>query len=43
MNINVATWGRLMKRALPPNCSEATTLSPPNQVTSPGMVVTYIL
>ncbi|CAL1534835.1 unnamed protein product, partial [Lymnaea stagnalis] len=22
MNINVATWGRLMKRSLPPNCSD---------------------
>ena len=36
MNINVATWGRLMKRALPQNCNETNTLSPPNQITSPG-------
>eukprot|EP00106_Octopus_bimaculoides_P000172 XP_014767614.1 PREDICTED: serine/threonine-protein kinase N2-like [Octopus bimaculoides] len=32
MNINVATWGRLMKRAfpsLPPNCGEGGVYSPP--------------
>ncbi|XP_071802634.1 serine/threonine-protein kinase N2-like isoform X2 [Asterias amurensis] len=29
MNINVATWGRLMKRAIPPNCNSPSTLSPP--------------
>ncbi|XP_054715930.1 serine/threonine-protein kinase N-like [Uloborus diversus] len=30
MNINVATWGRLMKRAMPQACSDqATTISPP--------------
>ncbi|XP_042896261.1 serine/threonine-protein kinase N2 isoform X2 [Parasteatoda tepidariorum] len=30
MNINVATWGRLMKRAMPQNCSEQpATISPP--------------
>ncbi|XP_022110838.1 serine/threonine-protein kinase N2-like [Acanthaster planci] len=28
MNINVATWGRLMKRAIPPTCTSPTTLSP---------------
>jgi serine/threonine protein kinase len=38
MNINVATWGRLMKRALPENCSDPKTLSPPNQITSPGIM-----
>ena len=42
MNINVATWGRLMKRALPPNCSDTNTLSPPSQLTSPGMATDYI-
>ena len=36
MNINVATWGRLMKRALPQNCNDTNTLSPPNQISSPG-------
>ncbi|XP_045203432.2 serine/threonine-protein kinase N2-like isoform X2 [Mercenaria mercenaria] len=30
MNINVATWGRLMKRAIPPQCAESTSaFSPP--------------
>ncbi|CAH1785990.1 unnamed protein product [Owenia fusiformis] len=38
MNINVATWGRLMKRALPPDCSEPKTLSPQTQITSPGIM-----
>ena len=28
MNINVATWGRLMKRAIPQNCTSPTTFSP---------------
>ncbi|KAL4218900.1 Serine/threonine-protein kinase N2 [Mactra antiquata] len=28
MNINVATWGRLMKRAIPPQCSESSSTSP---------------
>uniref|UniRef100_T1J1B0 protein kinase C n=1 Tax=Strigamia maritima TaxID=126957 RepID=T1J1B0_STRMM len=31
MNINVATWGRLMKRAIPQACSENTTTSPIHQ------------
>lgn len=30
MNINVATWGRLMKRAMPPCSDQSTTLSPPS-------------
>ncbi|XP_078493562.1 serine/threonine-protein kinase N2-like isoform X2 [Ciona intestinalis] len=29
MNINIATWGRLMKRAIPP-CNEPSTFSPPS-------------
>jgi len=28
MNINIATWGRLMKRAIPPSCSGPETYSP---------------
>ena len=37
MNINVATWGRLMKRAIPQQCAEAPgTFSPQSRVTSPG-------
>lgn len=40
MNINVATWGRLMKRALPHECREnATALSPASQISSPGTVL----
>ncbi|XP_013394194.1 serine/threonine-protein kinase N2 isoform X3 [Lingula anatina] len=37
MNINVATWSRLMiKRAIPQTCSsESSALSPPMQITSP--------
>lgn len=36
MNINVATWGRLMKLAAPPGCSDSpSTVSPP-QITSPA-------
>ena len=47
MNINVATWGRLMKRSLPPNCADLNeTTTDPNQVTSPdpgrGTPVTQI-
>lgn len=38
MNINVATWGRLVKRALPPQCNDVTTMSPPNQIISPGIM-----
>ncbi|VDI69908.1 serine/threonine-protein kinase N2-like isoform X1 [Mytilus galloprovincialis] len=39
MNINVATWGRLMKRALPHECREnATALSPASQISSPGIM-----
>ncbi|XP_070582151.1 serine/threonine-protein kinase N2-like [Ptychodera flava] len=34
MNINVATWGRLMKRAIPPTCSTPTTMSPHSQQSS---------
>ncbi|XP_006816478.1 serine/threonine-protein kinase N2-like [Saccoglossus kowalevskii] len=35
MNINVATWGRLMKRAIPSHsCSSPTTLSPHSQASS---------
>ena len=29
MNINVATWGRLMKRAIPPQCADTNAFSPP--------------
>jgi len=36
MNIDVATWSRLMKRALPQNCNDPTTLSPPNQLNAAG-------
>ncbi|XP_038063886.1 serine/threonine-protein kinase N2-like [Patiria miniata] len=35
MNINVATWGRLMKRAIPPTCTSPTTLSPQGLPTVP--------
>ncbi|XP_050406915.1 serine/threonine-protein kinase N2 isoform X1 [Patella vulgata] len=39
MNINVATWGRLMKRALPPNCADNDNMrSPPSNMTSPGIM-----
>ncbi|OWF37474.1 serine/threonine-protein kinase N2-like isoform X1 [Mizuhopecten yessoensis] len=41
MNINVATWGRLMKRALPipTQCSDnSNVLSPPGPIASPGIV-----
>ncbi|XP_041370542.1 serine/threonine-protein kinase N2-like isoform X2 [Gigantopelta aegis] len=38
MNINVATWGRLMKRALPPNCADTNISSPPTNITSPGIM-----
>ncbi|KAK3087214.1 hypothetical protein FSP39_003180, partial [Pinctada imbricata] len=38
LNINVATWGRVMKRAMPQQCTETSgTLSPPTQITSPGI------
>lgn len=39
MNINVATWGRLMKRAMPQACSEQpTTISPPTDcIISPSI------
>ncbi|CAN7992667.1 unnamed protein product [Ixodes hexagonus] len=37
MNINVATWGRLMKRAMPPGCSDqVSTVSPPEALLTPG-------
>ncbi|KFM60785.1 Serine/threonine-protein kinase N2, partial [Stegodyphus mimosarum] len=36
MNINVATWGRLMKRAMPQACSEqSATISPPSCLLAP--------
>lgn len=39
MNINVATWGRLMKRALPHECRDnASALSPASQISSPGIM-----
>lgn len=38
LNINVATWGRLMKRAIPQQCAETPgTFSPQSQITSPGV------
>ncbi|XP_054918010.1 serine/threonine-protein kinase N2 isoform X1 [Dermacentor andersoni] len=41
MNINVATWGRLMKRAMPPGCSDqVTTVSPPDALLSTAPVPT---
>ncbi|XP_040070750.2 serine/threonine-protein kinase N2 [Ixodes scapularis] len=37
MNINVATWGRLMKRAMPPGCSDqVATVSPPEALLTPA-------
>ncbi|PRD34453.1 UNVERIFIED_CONTAM: Serine/threonine-protein kinase N2 [Trichonephila clavipes] len=37
MNINVATWGRLMKRAMPQACSEQpSTISPPTCLMTPS-------
>lgn len=37
MNINVATWGRLMKRAMPQACSDQpNTISPPTCLIAPG-------
>ncbi|XP_025111624.1 serine/threonine-protein kinase N2-like isoform X3 [Pomacea canaliculata] len=36
MNINVATWGRLIKRALPQNGADTNNSSP--QITSPGIM-----
>lgn len=37
MNINVATWGRLMKRAMPPGCSDqVSTVSPPEALLTPA-------
>ncbi|XP_062621740.1 serine/threonine-protein kinase N2-like [Saccostrea cucullata] len=38
VNINVATWGRLMKRSLPQQCTDSNALSPPTQITSPGIM-----
>lgn len=39
MNINVVTWGRLMKRALPQQCADnASALSPASQIGSPGIM-----
>lgn len=39
MNINVVTWGRLMKRAMPQQCADnASTLSPASQIGSPGIM-----
>ncbi|XP_077503746.1 serine/threonine-protein kinase N isoform X3 [Amblyomma americanum] len=41
MNINVATWGRLMKRAMPPGCSDqVTTVSPPDALLTTAPVST---
>jgi len=36
MNINVATWGRLMKRALPQNGTDTDMSMPQDKITSPG-------
>lgn len=38
VNINVATWGRLMKRSLPQQCVDSNALTPPTQITSPGIM-----
>ncbi|XP_076455221.1 serine/threonine-protein kinase N2-like isoform X2 [Babylonia areolata] len=38
MNINVATWGRLMKRAMPQNGTDADITVPPEKITSPGIM-----
>ncbi|KAH9507371.1 Serine/threonine-protein kinase N2 [Bulinus truncatus] len=40
MNINVATWGRLMKRSLPPNCSDLNEARNHQEITpvSPGIM-----
>ncbi|ESP05042.1 hypothetical protein LOTGIDRAFT_109468 [Lottia gigantea] len=43
MNINVATWGRLMKRALPPNCADSNIASPPSQIMSPDMFLNILI
>lgn len=41
MNINVATWGRLMKRAMPPGCADqVTTVSPPEALLAAAPVAT---
>lgn len=41
MNINVATWGRLMKRAMPPGCADqVTTVSPPEALLATAPVAT---
>jgi hypothetical protein len=43
MNINVVTWGRLMKRALPQQCADnAGVLSPASQIGSPGECLYYV-
>lgn len=40
MNINVATWGRLMKRAMPQACSDQpNTISPPTCLIAPGKYI----
>nr|UTK45858.1 serine/threonine-protein kinase N2-like protein [Crepidula fornicata] len=38
MNINVATWGRLMKRAMPQNGTDSDMAAPPEKITSPGIM-----
>ncbi|XP_064615930.1 serine/threonine-protein kinase N2-like isoform X2 [Liolophura sinensis] len=41
MNINVATWGRLMKRSIPPQMSESPSDAgdtPPSNIMSPGIL-----
>ncbi|XP_064648701.1 serine/threonine-protein kinase N2-like isoform X2 [Lineus longissimus] len=39
MNINVATWGRLMKRAFPQSCNDPDAqLSPPTDLGTPGIM-----
>ena len=43
VNINVATWGRLMKRSLPQQCVDSNALTPPTQITSPGVLFFQIL
>jgi protein kinase N len=41
VNINVATWGRLMKRSLPQQCVDSNALTPPTQITSPGQFISH--
>ena len=42
MNINVATWGRLMKRALPQNGTDTDMSMPQDKITSPGMTFWHL-